>query len=111
MPGMAPEAIAAKLAEIEAAAPRYSVTSIAAATGIACGAFAFLNGGGALEVAGAVIGSGIGQWVQSRLSGSQITQYGVTLLSAIVAAGAYGDRKSTRLNSSHPVLSRMPSSA
>jgi len=89
MPGMASEAIAAKLAEIEAAAPRYSVTAIAAATGVACGAFAFLNGGGALEVTGAVIGSGIGQWVRSRLSGVQITQYGVTLLFAVAAAGVY----------------------
>jgi uncharacterized membrane protein YjjP (DUF1212 family) len=89
MPGMAPEAIAATLAEIEATPPRYSVTSIAAAIGVACGAFAFLNGGGVLEMTGAAVGSGIGQWLRSRLSGRQINQYGVTLLCAVATVGVY----------------------
>ena len=35
----------------------------------------------------------------------------VWLVSAGVSLACGGDRKSTRLNSSHPVLSRMPSSA
>ena len=36
---------------------------------------------------------------------------GRRLKSAFLLAGAWGDRKSTRLNSSHPSISRMPSSA
>ena len=35
----------------------------------------------------------------------------VVLIAMILLAGFVQDRKSTRLNSSHPVLSRMPSSA
>ena len=33
------------------------------------------------------------------------------LAGAVAACGGMGDRKSTRLNSSHPLSSRMPSSA
>ena len=88
-PGMAPEELAAKLTEIETATPPYSVASVAAAISVACGAFAFLNGGGALEMTGAAAASGFGQWLRSRLSGGQLNQYGVTLLSAIAAASVY----------------------
>ena len=35
----------------------------------------------------------------------------VTIVSEVLKAFAYEDRKSTRLNSSHPLSSRMPSSA
>jgi uncharacterized membrane protein YjjP (DUF1212 family) len=87
--GGAPEEITAKLAEIDAAKPHYSVASIGAIISVACGAFAFLNGGGALEMMGAAVGSGVGQWLRSRLSGGQLNQYGVTLVSAIAAASVY----------------------
>jgi uncharacterized membrane protein YjjB (DUF3815 family) len=35
------------------------------------------------------VGSGVGQWLRSRLSGGQLNQYGVTLVSAIAAASVY----------------------
>jgi uncharacterized membrane protein YjjP (DUF1212 family) len=88
-PGMAPEAIAAKLREIEAATPHYSNASITAGIAIACGAFAFLNGGGVLEITGAAAGSSFGQWLKLRLSNGQLNQYGITLVSAVAAASLY----------------------
>jgi len=42
--GLAPREIAVKLAEIESTTPPYSSMQIAAALGVASGAFAFLNG-------------------------------------------------------------------
>ena len=44
-------------------------------------------------------------------SGSWTCPTGVTSIEYLVVGGGGGDRKSTRLNSSHIPLSRMPSSA
>ena len=61
-------------------------------------------------------------WLQSLLWDPSSVAHIVFLYAFVVAAGVYlgkikifgvslGDRKSTRLNSSHPPESRMPSSA
>jgi uncharacterized membrane protein YjjP (DUF1212 family) len=88
-PGIAPREIAARLAKIDSAAPRYSAVQIAAAIGVASGGFAFLNGGAAPEMIAAGIGGGIGQWLRSWLSRRQLNQHGVAALSAVAASGVY----------------------
>ena len=49
-----------------------------------------------------------GRVTQNRYSWAQ---RGLMLVMNVLGAGVCGDRKSTRLNSSHPTTSRMPSSA
>jgi len=89
-PGQSPKDIALKISKIEATPPRYSVGQTAAAMGAACGAFAFLNGGGGLEVVAAGIGGAGGQCLRSLLlSRSQINHFGITALCAIAASGIY----------------------
>ncbi len=81
--------LAARLAAIESAPPRYSVAQTAVAIGAACGAFAFLNGGAGPEVAACVVGGGIGQGLRSLLLRRRFNQYVVAALSALVASGVY----------------------
>src|SRR5262249_23218840 len=76
--GIKPTELAAQLAAVEAQPPRYSVGLIAAAVGAGCGCFAFLNGGGPLEVIGAGIGGGVGQWLRARLIPRGFNHNGVT---------------------------------
>ena len=83
------DAIATRLANIEAARPCHSVACVAFGVGAACGAFAFLNGGGGLEIAAAGLGGGIGQWLRSKLSGRQLNQYAVIAICALAASGTY----------------------
>lgn len=87
--GQTPSDIAVKLAELESRSLRYSSALIAAAVGVASGAFAFLNGAAAVEMIAAAIGGGIGQFVRSRMGRRELNQYGVATLSAIVASGVY----------------------
>jgi len=88
-PGLAPRDIAARLTDIESAPPRYSHAHVAAAIGVASGAFAFLNGAGAPEMIAAAIGGGIGQGLRSWLARRQLNQYGVAALTAVAASGVY----------------------
>ena len=89
MLGMPSSAFAAELAAIESARPRYSIVQTAAAIGVACGAFAFLNGGVWPDVAACAIGGGIGQGLRSFLHRRHFNQYAVTALTALVASGVY----------------------
>jgi len=84
-----PREIAARLAAIESTPPRYSNAQIAAAIGVASGAFAFLNGAGAPELIAAAIGGGIGQGLRSWLARRRLNQYGTAALSAVAASGIY----------------------
>jgi uncharacterized membrane protein YjjP (DUF1212 family) len=88
-PGLKPREIAAKLAQIESASPRYSNAQMAAAIGVASGGFAFLNGAGAAEMLAAAIGGGMGHWLRSWLSRHRLNQFGVAAVSAVAASGAY----------------------
>jgi uncharacterized membrane protein YjjP (DUF1212 family) len=88
-PGAVPDAIASELAAIETRPPLYSVSWIAAAVGLACGGFAFLNGCGLPEIVAASIGGGIGQWARSLLARRQLNQHFVAAVCAVVAAGLY----------------------
>ena len=89
MPSMRSSAFAAKLAAIESVRPRYSIVQTAAAIAVACGAFAFLNGGVWPDVAACAIGGGIGQGLRSFLHRRRFNQYAVTALAALVASGVY----------------------
>jgi uncharacterized membrane protein YjjP (DUF1212 family) len=88
-PGLAPREVALKLAEIESTKPPYSSVLIAAAVGVASGAFAFLNGAAPAEMIAAAIGGAIGQRLRSWLSQRQLNHYGVAALSALAASGMY----------------------
>lgn len=81
--------IAAELAEIETTPPRNTDLQVAAAVGVACGAFAFLNGCCMPEITAAGVGGVVGQWSRSRLLRRQLNQHGVAALCAVVASGAY----------------------
>jgi uncharacterized membrane protein YjjP (DUF1212 family) len=87
--GLAPPEIALKLVEIESAAPAYSSVQIAAAVGVASGAFAFLNGATPPEMIATAIGGALGQRLRSWLSHRQLNHYGVAALSALTASGIY----------------------
>jgi uncharacterized membrane protein YjjP (DUF1212 family) len=88
-PGLAPRDIAIRLAEIESTAPPYSSLQIAAAVGVASGAFAFLNGIVSPEIIATAIGGAIGQRLRSWLSQHRLNHYGVAALSALTASGTY----------------------
>jgi uncharacterized membrane protein YjjP (DUF1212 family) len=87
--GVAPGEVAAKLSAIELTPPLYSALQIAAAVGVASGAFALLNGCGVLEVIAAALGGGIGQGSRSLLARRQFNQYGVAAACAVIASGVY----------------------
>jgi uncharacterized membrane protein YjjP (DUF1212 family) len=85
-PGLRAADLAGQLAAAEATPGRYSVALIAAAVGAGCGCFAFLNGGGPLEIVGAAIGGGLGQWLRARLIHRGLNQHAVTAVCAVAAA-------------------------
>jgi uncharacterized membrane protein YjjP (DUF1212 family) len=84
-----PAEIAAALAKIESAAPRYSLLQIAAAVGLASGGFAFLSGAATPETIAAALGGGSGQWLRLWLTRRRLNQFGAAALSAIVASGLF----------------------
>jgi uncharacterized membrane protein YjjP (DUF1212 family) len=88
-PGLTPRELAAQLDAIEAAPPLYSLAQTAGAVAAASGAFAYLNGGGGLEVIAAAVGGGVGQGLRSLLFRRRLNQYAVTALCAFAAAGVY----------------------
>jgi uncharacterized membrane protein YjjP (DUF1212 family) len=81
--------LAAELATIESAPPRYSIAQISIAVGAACGAFAFLNGESWVEVTACSIGGVVGQGLKSLLMRRRFNQYAVTALCAVVASAVY----------------------
>ena len=64
-----------------------------------------------LQSAGAIAGSALSGPLIKRLGFSPVLAIGFGLMSIGTAGLGFGDRKSTRLNSSHIQKSRMPSSA
>ena len=88
-PASSPHEIRGRLSQIESTGLHYSSAQIAAAVGVASGAFAFLNGAAAVEMAAAAIGGGLGQWLRSWLSRRRLNQYGTAALSAIAASALY----------------------
>lgn len=87
--GATVEAVNAALDRIAAMAPLYRPWVNAASAGIACGAFAFLNNGGVIEVLGATIGAALGQYVRRAMVHARINHFGATVVAAAVACLAY----------------------
>jgi uncharacterized membrane protein YjjP (DUF1212 family) len=85
----APRDISAKLAAIASAPPRYSGILVGFAIAVASGGFAFLGGGGPLEVIAAGTSGGIGHHIRSLLSHYQLNHYAIAMFSAILASTIY----------------------
>jgi len=69
--------------------PLYPTWANALSAGVACGAFAFLNNGGPVEIIGVIIAATAGQYVRRTLIHRGINQFGVTMLAAAVASLVY----------------------
>lgn len=84
-----PAVAEAALDEVERVGALYSLPLNALWSGLACGAFAFLNNGGPVEVAVVFLGAALGQAVRRTLLHRGYNQFGVTMLAAAVAAFVY----------------------
>jgi uncharacterized membrane protein YjjP (DUF1212 family) len=78
---------ASKLAEANPHAHPTHV--ICLAVGLACGAFAFLNGSGLSELVAVIIAGTAGQWLRSMLVHKGFKPYGIYAICGLAAAGAY----------------------
>ena len=88
-PEVTVEDVAAELDRIEHKPPLYPPLLNALWGAIACAAFAFLNNGGPVEVLGAFVGAGLGQYVRRFLAQRRLNQFGVAMIAAAVASLAY----------------------
>jgi uncharacterized membrane protein YjjP (DUF1212 family) len=88
-PDLAPKDLAADLDAIEAVPPINSIITVAAAMGLASGAFSYLNGGDMLGTGAAIAAGGLGQAARMLLFRRHLNQYAVTTLCAILASGFY----------------------
>lgn len=77
------------LDEIERCAGRYSVLQSGIAAALACGAFVFLLGGGAVEMLCAAVGAGAGQSLRKTMLGRHINQFATTMAAVAVACVLY----------------------
>jgi len=87
-PGVSIQEIAARIVQIEATPPLYAGAQIAAAVGMASGAFAFLNGAALPEMVAAAFGGGLGQWSRFWLA-RRVNHYGAVALSAAAASAVF----------------------
>lgn len=69
------EKIHSLLDDIEKIHGLYTPNTLAAAAALACGAFTFLLGGGAVEMLCAFVGAGIGNYIRCRLSQKHYTLF------------------------------------
>ena len=88
-PGARVEDVNAELDRIEALPPLYPGVLNALFAAIACGAFAYLNNGGVIEVVGVFFAAGLGQYVRRFFLHRKINQFGVTMVAAAVACLVY----------------------
>ena len=71
---------------VECKRARYRPWQSGIASGIACASFMFLLGGGPIEMIGAGLGAGCGQWTRVRLLGRRINQL-VAVAAGVAVAG------------------------
>lgn len=88
-PGTTVEEVNRELDRIEALRPLYPALLNALFAAVACGAFAFLNNGGVVEVAGAFLGAGAGQALRRFFAHRGFNQFAVSMLSAALACLVY----------------------
>jgi uncharacterized membrane protein YjjP (DUF1212 family) len=84
-----PSALVASVQQVRDAPSLYPPWVVAVAVGIACGGFAGLNGGGAVEIAAAVTGATVGQAVRAWLLSRRVNAFLVVAATAALAAGVY----------------------
>jgi uncharacterized membrane protein YjjP (DUF1212 family) len=78
-----------RLDEIQHRPALYPALVSALAAGLACGAFAFLNQGGPVEMLGALVGAFGGQLMRRKLQARSWNHFPVTVIAAIVASTLY----------------------
>jgi len=88
-PGATVEEVNRELDRIEAIRPLYATLPNAVFAAMACGAFAFLNDGGVIEVVGAFLGAGAGQFLRRYFLHRRFNQFAVTMMSAAAACLVY----------------------
>ena len=71
---------------IERRKPLYAPWQSGLASGLACAAFVFLLGGGPVDMIGAFVGAGLGQWLRRRLFARHLNQFFVTFVCVAIAA-------------------------
>lgn len=81
--------ITAELDRIERKPPLYPDVVNALWAAVACAAFAFLNAGGPVEMAGAFVAAWLGQLTRRTLLHRGLNQFGVTMVAAALACLAY----------------------
>jgi uncharacterized membrane protein YjjP (DUF1212 family) len=87
--GWTVEEVGAEVDAIEHKPPLYPVVLNALWAAIACAAFAFLNSGGPVEILGAFVGAFLGQGLRRIALHRGFNQFGVALVAAALASGAY----------------------
>jgi len=88
-PDLAPKDLAADLDAIEAVPPIHSIITVAAAMGLASGAFSYLNDSDMLGTGAAIAAGGLGQAARMLMFRRHLNQYAVTALCAVLASGVY----------------------
>lgn len=88
-PQVTVDEVAAELDRIEGKPPLYPPLLNALWSSLACGAFAFLNNGGPIEILGVLIGAGLGQYVRRAFFHRRYNQFGATMVAAAVACLGY----------------------
>ncbi len=88
-PGARADDVLRELDRIDALPPLYPAWANALFAAVACGAFAYLNDGGLVEVLGVFLAAGLGQLVRRWLLHRRANQIGVTMLAAAVSSLAY----------------------
>jgi uncharacterized membrane protein YjjP (DUF1212 family) len=88
-PGATVEDVNAELDRIERLRPLYPALLNALFAAMACGAFAFLNDGGPIEVIGVFVAAGLGQAVRRYFLHRHVNQFAVVAAAAAVACLVY----------------------
>ncbi|MCL1900349.1 MAG: threonine/serine exporter family protein, partial [Promicromonosporaceae bacterium] len=78
-----------ELERISTKPPLYPTWANALFAGFACGAFAFLNNGGWLEILGVIVAASLGQLLRRSLIHRGVNQFGVTMLASAAACLLY----------------------
>ena len=88
-PGATPVQVMSAVDRIDATPPLYPGWGNALAAGVACGAFSYLNNGGALEVATVIVAAGLGQYVRRFFLHRKFNQFAAAMVAAAVACLVY----------------------
>lgn len=83
------EDLEAKLDQVSAMKPRYGDLANAAASGLACAAFCFLNSGGAIECSAVLLAAFVGQFTRRQLLERHYQHFFTWLVCGVVASSLY----------------------